>query len=193
MTTSNDTVAIIPGRFQPFTPVHASMYWQAKSLFDDVIIGVKDYPILDVNNPFTLEERLEIVDTVIGDPSLLVRVVEQSPYNIDEYTHEGDVYDTDKVVFIVGSKDKDRFRPSNCGTEGKFLQYFTSTDEINTCNQNAYVYFTDTMNKSGFMSATQIRNVYRVVDNKSKFIERLYNTTGNKTTQLVKLFNRRLL
>lgn len=190
--TSNRTVAIIPGRFQPFTLMHARMYWRARSLFDHVIIGVKDCSKRDENNPFKLHERIRIIDLVLGfKTNADIRIVNKSPYNIDEYADSTFPVTNDKVVFLVGSKDQDRFRPSNCGTEGKYLQYYSSTDDMNTFDQNAYVFFIDVMTHNSVNSATEIRNLYKNVDSRESFLCNMYRI--NDAINLREIFDKRLL
>lgn len=58
------TVAVYPGTFDPFTRGHEDLVRRASSIFGELIIGVADsrnkHPF------FTLEERIEIAQEVLG-------------------------------------------------------------------------------------------------------------------------------
>ncbi len=66
------TVAIYPGTFDPVTCGHTDVCRRALKMFDHIVVGVADNP---QKQPFfTLEERIEMLETVFSeDPQVTVR------------------------------------------------------------------------------------------------------------------------
>ncbi len=58
--------ALYPGTFDPITNGHSDLIERASALFDRVIVGVAAYPSPSKKPAFTVEERLDLVRTVVG-------------------------------------------------------------------------------------------------------------------------------
>lgn len=80
-------VAVYPGTFDPITNGHSDLVERAARIFDQVIVGIAAYPGATKSPRFSLEERVALVDQVLGHldnvrvqpfDSLLARFVESS-------------------------------------------------------------------------------------------------------------------
>jgi len=56
-------VAICPGSYDPITNGHVDVITRATALFDEVVVGVVAHSVRKTATLFTLEERLQFIDT----------------------------------------------------------------------------------------------------------------------------------
>lgn len=61
---NNRNIALYPGTFDPITNGHYDIIKRAKSLFDEVIVGVAESK--DKNPMFTLEQRIIMVENAVS-------------------------------------------------------------------------------------------------------------------------------
>lgn len=148
------TIAIYPGRFQPFGKHHAATYLWVQNKFgkNDSYIATSD--IVDpFQNPFSFNEKKAII-SAYGFGNKVIKT--KNPYKAEEITKKFDP-DNTAVVFIVGEKDLSRL---NVGA-GYFLKYPGSGKPLKPLSEHGYVLIAPhvSLNVPGYgeMSGTQIR------------------------------------
>lgn len=66
------TIALFPGRFQPFHKGHRCCVEQIIEAGRQVIIGIRDDVPMAADNPFTVSQRYDIIRQAIGDLDCMI-------------------------------------------------------------------------------------------------------------------------
>lgn len=104
-------VGIVIGRFQPFHKGHAYLIHRALKFCDKLIIGIGSSNVVNKDNPFFYEERLEMVRKFI-----------------EEEKSQGKIT---KVIPIPDVPDDDRWFKITVKNAGKFDASFGNNDWVN--------------------------------------------------------------
>lgn len=155
-------IAVFPGRFQPFGPNHYSAYkWLInKFTVDDTYIVTSDVTS-NTDSPFNFEEKREIILRNYVPYNNIIKV--KNPYKAEELISQFDP-DNTVVVFMVGEKDAERFRPfKKDGTRGYF-QPFNNLPYYDYKPLSVHGYFLTSPTKIidpmyGQISGTVLRNI----------------------------------
>lgn len=159
------TVAIYPGRFQPFGPHHYEAYKLLANKFgvEDTYIATSDKTDPE-RSPFTFEEKKQIAMSygIPGDKIVQVK----SPYQPKEVL---DLYQEDTpAIFLLGEKDATRLQTGKMkkdGTPGYFAEYNPNMGELEGWPNRGYVIIAPNISKNipgvGEMSGTNIRQAIR--------------------------------
>ena len=159
------TVAIYPGRFQPFGPHHYEAYKLLANKFgvEDTYIATSDKTDPE-RSPFTFEEKKQIAMSygIPGDKIVQVR----SPYQPKEVL---DLYQEDTpAIFLLGEKDATRLQTGKMkkdGTPGYFAEYNPNMGELEGWPNRGYVIIAPNISKNipgvGEMSGTNIRQAIK--------------------------------
>lgn len=148
------TIAIYPGRFQPFGKHHAATFMWVQNKFGSNNSFIATSDIVDpFQNPFSFNEKKAII-SAYGFGNKVVNV--KNPYKAEEITAKFNPENT-AVVFIVGKKDLDRLKVG----QGYFLEYPGPDKPLKPFSENGYVVIAPhiSLNVPGYgeMSGTQIR------------------------------------
>ena len=83
---SRPRLAVFIGRFQPFHVAHLAVIKEGLSKADHVLVlvGTANEP-RSVRNPFTYEERAQMIKESVGSNNLSILPLEDSTYNINEW------------------------------------------------------------------------------------------------------------
>ena len=151
---ANKTIAILPGRFQPFGKHHAATFMWVQNKFGAPNSFIATSDIVDpFQNPFSFNEKKAII-SAYGYGNRVVNV--KNPYKAEEITAKFNPEDT-AVVFIVGQKDLERLNVGN----GYFLKYPGPNKPLKPLSENGYVMIAPhiSLNVPGYgeMSGTQLR------------------------------------
>ena len=144
---------LYPGSFDPITKGHMNIIDQASELFDEVVIAVLQNP-LKKNGFFTLEERLEIINTLYEYRDN-IRVVSGSGAAVD-------------IALLNGCKAMIR------GLRGlSDYDYEVQLSQINKDISNGQVntvcLFADS--EYQFISSTVVKEVYNLDKDISKYVD----------------------
>ena len=144
---------LYPGSFDPITKGHMNIIDQASELFDEVVIAVLQNP-LKKNGFFTLEERLEIINTLYEYRDT-IRVVSGSGAAVD-------------IALLNGCKAMIR------GLRGlSDYDYEVQLSQINKDISNGQVntvcLFADS--EYQFISSTVVKEVYNLDKDISKYVD----------------------
>ena len=144
---------LYPGSFDPITKGHMNIIDQASELFDEVVIAVLQNP-LKKNGFFTLEERLEIINTLYEYRDN-IRVVSGSGAGVD-------------IALLNGCKAMIR------GLRGlSDYDYEVQLSQINKDISNGQVntvcLFADS--EYQFISSTVVKEVYNLDKDISKYVD----------------------
>jgi len=149
------TIAIYPGRFQPFGKHHAATFLWVQNKFGSTNSYIATSDIVDpFENPFSFNEKKAIISSYgLGDKVKRVK----NPYKAEEITRNFNPEDT-AVVFVVGQKDLERL---DVDTGGYFLTYPGPNKKLKPLSKNGYVLIAPhiSLNVPGYgeMSGTQLR------------------------------------
>lgn len=162
----NKIIAVYPGRFQPMCRHHYLAFRWLQGMFgeDNCYITTSDKTELP-DSPLNFEEKLTIMDGY-GVSDKVVKV--KNPYKCEELTKDFDP-ETTALVFLVGSKDKDRvpIGPKIDGTPGYF-EYYREGIQLQSFNKRGYILIVPNIQVSvptyGDMSSTIVRKALREVE-----------------------------
>ena len=159
------TVAIYPGRFQPFGPHHYEAYKLLANKFgvEDTYIATSDKTDSE-RSPFTFEEKKQIAMSY-GIPEDKIMQV-RSPYQPKAVL---DLYQEDTpAIFLLGEKDAARLQTGKMkkdGTPGYFAEYDPNMKELEGWPDRGYVIVIPNISKEipgyGEMSGTSIRQAIK--------------------------------
>jgi nicotinamide mononucleotide adenylyltransferase len=194
------TIAIMPGRYQPFHRGHKAAYDTLVDKFGDrdVFIATSDVTA-PLTSPFTYSDKVEMMTTLGIPPSKIAKV--KNPYKAEEITREFDDPTDVNLVFGVSEKDmqgeKPRFKfgKKKDGTPSYFQPYPENEKKIKPMGEHAYIYTVPTVgfkiNKHKANSATEIRRLFNH-GNESDRANIIYDLYGDEYPALVDMFNQRL-
>ena len=159
------TVAIYPGRFQPFGPHHYEAYKLLANKFgvEDTYIATSDKTDPE-RSPFTFEEKKQIAISYGIPADKIVQV--KSPYQPNAVL---DLYQEDTpAIFLLGEKDATRLQTGKMkkdGTPGYFTEYDPNMGELEGWPNRGYVIIAPNISKNipgvGEMSGTNIRQAIK--------------------------------
>lgn len=183
------TVAIYPGRFQPFHRGHAAVYKWLTTKFDTVFIATSD-KVEPPRSPFNFNEK-RVMITHAGVPSSAIVQV-KNPYVAAEITNKFDE-NTTVAVFAVSQKDMDedprfQFKPKKDGSPSYYQPY---GGEMQPLSKNGYIIVTPTFNFTvlgePMKSATEFRRDFASADTKTqaKMIADLYGSYDKQVHRLM--------
>jgi len=183
------TVAIYPGRFQPFHRGHAAVYKWLTTKFDSVFIATSD-KVEPPRSPFNFAEKRMLM-THAGIPSSAIVQV-KNPYVAKEITDKFDA-DTTVAVFAVSEKDMEedprfQFKPKKDGSPGYYRPY---GGEMEPLSKHGYIIAAPTFNfkvlNKPMKSATEFRRDFASADLKTqaKMINDLYGSYDKQVHRLM--------
>lgn len=183
------TVAIYPGRFQPFHRGHAAVYKWLTTKFDSVFIATSD-KVEPPRSPFNFAEKRMLM-THAGIPSSAIVQV-KNPYVAKEITDKF-VADTTSAVFAVSQKDMEedprfQFKPKKDGSPGYYRPY---GGEMQPLSKHGYIIVTPTFNfkvlGEPMKSATEFRRDFSNADLKTQaeMIQDLYGSYDKQVHRLM--------
>lgn len=166
------TIAIYPGRFQPFGKHHAATFMWVQNKFGKANSFIATSDIVDpFQNPFSFNEKKAII-SAYGYGNNVKNV--KNPYKAEEITAKFNPEDT-AVVFIVGQKDLERLNVGN----GYFLKYPGPNKPLKPLSENGYVLIAPhiSLNVPGYgeMSGTQLRKALGDTSVSRKEKKKLFN------------------
>lgn len=146
------TIAIYPGRFQPFHRGHMSAYNKLVEKFgkENVYIATADPRETSERNPFTFAEKKAIINSMFKIPSENIVKV-KSPYKPTEILQK---FDPNETIFVtaVGEKDGDRLR------QGRYFRAYGDEDDDIPYSKGGYFVTIPNFKVEGdIMSSTKIR------------------------------------
>lgn len=123
------TIAVYPGRFQPFGLNHLGAYNWLKEKFGEENTYIVTSNITNNSDcPFNFEEKKQIILQNGIPEDKIVQV--KNPYKAEELIMQFDP-DNTVVVFMLGEKDAERIRPTKKdGSPGYFQKWEISTLSI---------------------------------------------------------------
>lgn len=68
-------IGLIIGRFQPFHLGHQYLIDKALKMCNKIIIGIGSSNIMDENNPYSIEDRLEFLRKVVNEEEITDRII----------------------------------------------------------------------------------------------------------------------
>jgi cytidyltransferase-like protein len=183
------TVAIYPGRFQPFHRGHAEVYKWLTTKFDSVFIATSD-KVEPPRSPFKFAEKRMLMIHAGVPSSAIVQV--KNPYVAAEITSKFDA-DTTSAVFAVSQKDMDedprfQFKPKKDGSPGYYRPF---GGEMEPLSKHGYIIVAPTFNFNvlgePMKSATEFRRDFASADIKkqAEMIEDLYGSYDKKIHSLM--------
>ena len=160
----NKTIAIYPGRFQPFGKHHAKAFeWLQKQFGNENTYIVTSNKIDIKKSPFNFNEKKAIMELYGIDPSHIIEV--KNPYSPAELYGQIDP-ETTSVVFMVGEKDMGedpRFKigVKKDGSPSFFQNYKGNENNLEPLSKHGYLITAphSSLKVSGYgeMSGTEIR------------------------------------
>lgn len=146
------TIAIYPGRFQPFAKHHASVFLWIKDTLPNAKAFIATSNVTGPKSPFTFNEKKAIISAYGFDKD--VKQV-RDPYKAEEITSKFDK-NTTAVVFVVGKKDAERLIHGEY-----FIPYPKNGKLTKSYKNNGYVLIAPhiSLNVPGYgeMSGTSVR------------------------------------
>lgn len=181
------TVAVFPGRFQPFHRGHAMVFEYLQHEFGSHAYVTTSNRI-GPNSPFTFDEKRMLAAAAGVDPDCVVYTRE--PYRPRELLAHYRA-NTDHVVMALSAKDQERFK----FTSTSYFQPWYSNINMQPFSTHAYIMSVPTMDFAAggeqLRSATAIRNFYAIANDhqRCQIIRDLY---GHCSPKIKNLFDRKL-
>lgn len=183
------TVAIYPGRFQPFHRGHAAVYKWLNTKFDTVFIATSD-KVEPPRSPFNFAEKRALM-THAGVPSSAIVQV-KNPYVAKEITDKFDA-DSTVAVFAVSEKDMEedprfQFKPKKDGSPAYYQPF---GGEMKPLSTNGYIITAPTFNFNvlgePMKSATEFRRDFANADLKkqAEMIKDLYGSYDKQVHKIM--------
>jgi hypothetical protein len=181
------TVAVFPGRFQPFHRGHAMVFEYLQHQYGDhAYIATSN--AVGPNSPFSFDEKKELAAAAGVDANRIVYTRRPyQPRELLQYYQAGQ----DRVVMALSYKDHDRFK----FTAGSYFQPWHEDTAMLPFNQHAYIMAVPTVDfmvgGQALRSATAIRNFYAIATDSQRWhiIKDLY---GHRDPKIKHLFDRKL-
>jgi hypothetical protein len=162
----NKTIAIYPGRFQPFGKHHAAAFmWLQNKFGKENTYIVTSNKVDPEKSPFNFNEKKAIIELYGIGPSHIIEV--KNPYSPAELYGQFNP-ETTSVVFMVGEKDMGedpRFKigPKKDGSPSFFQNYKGNENNLEPLSKHGYLITAPHISLKvpgyGEMSGTEIRNV----------------------------------
>lgn len=161
----NRTIAIYPGRFQPFGKHHAASFMWLQNKFGKENTYIVTSNKTDDKSPFNFAEKKAIIELYGIDPSHIIEV--KNPYNPVELYGQFDGNTTDAVI-MVGDKDMGgdpRFKivPKKDSSLSFFQDYKSNETNMQPLSKHGYLinapHISINIPGYGEMSGTEIRQV----------------------------------
>ena len=160
----NKTIAIYPGRFQPFGKHHAATFiWLQNKFGKENTYIVTSNKVDPEKSPFNFTEKKAIIELYGINPSHIIEV--KNPYSPAELYNQIDP-ETTSVVFMVGEKDMGedpRFKigPKKDGSLSFFQNYKGNENNLQPLSKHGYLITAPHISLKvpgyGEMSGTEIR------------------------------------
>ena len=160
----NKTIAIYPGRFQPFGKHHAAAFmWLQNKFGKENTYIVTSNKVDPEKSPFNFTEKKAIMELYGINPSHIIEV--KNPYSPAELYSQIDP-ETTSVVFMVGEKDMGedpRFKigPKKDGSPSFFQSYKGNENNLQPLSKHGYLITAPHISLKvpgyGEMSGTEIR------------------------------------
>ena len=123
------TIAIYPGRFQPFGPHHKAVFDRLKRQFDDVYIVTSDIK-KPPRHPLNFrEKKAHMVKMGVPAKNIFKSKQPYKPVEVFKYFDENET----AAVFALGKKDASRL------SGGKYFQPYKKGGDMNGFLENGYV------------------------------------------------------
>jgi hypothetical protein len=162
----NKTIAVYPGRFQPFGKHHAAAFmWLQNKFGKENTYIVTSNKVDPEKSPFNFNEKKAIIELYGINTSHIIEV--KNPYSPAELYSQFDP-ETTSVVFMVGEKDMGedpRFKigPKKDGSPSFFQNYKGNENNLEPLSKHGYLITAPHISLKvpgyGEMSGTEIRNV----------------------------------
>ena len=162
----NKTIAIYPGRFQPFGKHHAAAFmWLQNKFGKENTYIVTSNKVDPEKSPFNFNEKKAIIELYGIGPSHIIEV--KDPYSPAELYGQFNP-ETTSVVFMVGEKDMGedpRFKigVKKDGSPSFFQNYKGNENNLEPLSKHGYLITAPHISLKvpgyGEMSGTEIRNV----------------------------------
>ena len=156
------TIAVFPGRFQPYHAGHDFSREAMKKKFGDVYVATSD-KVEPGKSPFNFSEKKQTMKKMFGIPSNKIISV-KNPYNADTYTKIGD---PTKDVLVIGLGEKDAQR---LGSKW-YKPYKGNEKNLKPFGEQMYTYIVPQLQmKVGgkTINGTTIREVFKKGTDKAK-------------------------
>lgn len=157
------TIAIFPGRFQPFGKHHNEAYQWLSEQYGEKNTFIATSNSVDENSPFNFHEKKSIIAKFGISESNIIEC--QSPYRPIEILEKFDLENTN-VVFMLGGKDIGRLPfIKKDGSKGYFQPYPSNPLKMESANKHGYVVNTPHVSilipEHGEMSGTTLRQALK--------------------------------
>ena len=180
-------IVIYGGRFQPMHNGHYEVYLKLCKEFgkDNVIITTSDKVIFP-KNPFNFKEKKEIMTTMF--PKIIAKNIIQvvnsyNPVNVWKIL-KNQIDENTIAIYALGEKDSDRL------INGKFFKDYNKETLDVGYSKAGYVYTVEMkgQTKDGFISGTELRNVFSTEQSENKkksFFDIIYGKYNKKIYNLI--------
>ncbi len=175
---TQNTIAIYPGRFHPFHKGHAAVYRWLSNKFDRVFVATSN-KVDPPRSPFTFEEKKRMMMHA-GVPAAAVVQV-KNPYIAKEIT---DRFDPDNTIAVFAVSEKDmaedprfQFNPKKDGSPSYYQPY---GGEMQPMSRHGYIIVSPTFDFTvlgePMRSASEFRANFAAADQETqaRMIEDLY-------------------
>jgi len=192
----NKTIAIYPGRFQPFGKHHAAAFmWLQKKFGKENTYIVTSNKIDTEKSPFSFNEKKAIMELYGIDPSHIIEV--KNPYSPAELYGQFDP-ETTSVVFMVGEKDMGedpRFKigVKKDGSPSFFQNYKGNENNLEPLSKHGYLITAPHISLKvpgyGEMSGTEIRralgDITKTREEKKKVFQEIFGWYSEKMANYI--------
>lgn len=192
----NKTIAIYPGRFQPFGKHHAATFmWLQKKFGKENTYIVSSNKIDTEKSPFNFNEKKAIMELYGIDPSHIIEV--KNPYSPAELYGQFDP-ETTSVVFMVGEKDMGedpRFKigVKKDGSPSFFQNYKGNENNLEPLSKHGYLITAPHISLKvpgyGEMSGTEIRralgDITKTREERKKVFQEIFGWYSEKMANYI--------
>ena len=192
----NKTIAIYPGRFQPFGKHHAATFmWLQKKFGKENTYIVSSNKIDTEKSPFNFNEKKAIMELYGIDPSHIIEV--KNPYSPAELYGQFDP-ETTSVVFMVGEKDMGedpRFKigVKKDGSPSFFQNYKGNENNLEPLSKHGYLITAPHISLKvpgyGEMSGTEIRralgDITKTREEKKEIFQEIFGWYSEKMANYI--------
>jgi len=192
----NKTIAIYPGRFQPFGKHHAAAFmWLQNKFGKENTYIVTSNKVDPEKSPFNFNEKKAIIELYGIDPSHIIEV--KNPYSPAELYGQIDP-ETTSVVFMVGEKDMGEDPRFKIGTKKdgspSFFQNFKGNENnLEPLSKHGYLITAPHISLKvpgyGEMSGTEIRralgDITKTREEKKKIFQEIFGWYSEKMANYI--------
>ena len=192
----NKTIAIYPGRFQPFGKHHAAAFmWLQNKFGKENTYIVTSNKVDPEKSPFNFNEKKAIIELYGIDPSHIIEV--KNPYSPAELYSQIDP-ETTSAVFMVGEKDMGedpRFKigPKKDGSPSFFQNYKGNENNLEPLSKHGYLITAPHISLKvpgyGEMSGTEIRRALgdntKTREEKKKVFQEIFGWYSEKMANYI--------